>query len=701
MAFNAGLQSEPPLLAPPVRCEENSPVAIQPATPSYRAYQLLAAVTIFLGSFLLFQIQPIIAKQILPWFGGAAAIWTTCLLFFQVLLFFGYLYGHVLLSHLPERRQRFLHIALMIASLAVLPAIPAVWWKPTGGEDPIPRILALLAVTIGLPYFLISSTSPLVQGWLARIAGAGLPYRFYALSNVAALLALLGYPVIVEPSLAAHTQAMVWSALYGGFVLLCGLCTWLAPSASPAATPAASSAPAERPTSRQRNCWLLLAAFPTILSLSVTNHLSQNVAAIPFLWILPLSVYLLSLILCFESDGWYRRKIFLPLFGVMTLAAAWILLHETPNAWVKIIIPFFTLFLFVACMLFHGELARRKPGAAGLSSYYLMLSLGGAIGALLVAIGAPYVLSGNYELPIAIAVSAVAVLFFEYRRHWISDIAWTVVAVAAVAASATVVRSMKASAIVSSRNFYGGLRIVQDANSRSMVHGMVSHGTQFLDAARAHTPTTYYAPGSGVERAIESMRRPGQRVGVIGLGAGTLAAYGHPGDFYRFYEINPTVIDLARQYFTYLSDSPATIETALGDGRLTLERESPQGFDVLVVDAFSGDSIPVHLLSRESFEVYFRHLKPDGVLALHVSNSALNLVPVAARVAEASGRAAIHVHALPDDKIGRSESDWVLVALPSTFAARPSLAAAGTKPQIPPGFPVWTDDRSNLFQVLK
>ncbi len=339
--------------------------------------------------------------------------------------------------------------------------------------------------------------------------------------------------------------------------------------------------------------------------------------------------------------------------------------------------------------------------ASGISAYYLMLSLGGAIGALVVALGAPYLLRGNYEMPIALAASAVCALFLEYRRHWISDIAWAGIAVAALVSASTVVRSMQASALVSSRNFYGGLRIVEDTKFRTMVHGTVSHGTQFLDAARKRSATAYYAPGSGVQRAIEALRRPGQRVGVIGLGAGTLAAYSRPGDYYRFYELNPTVADLARHHFTYLSDSPATNEIRLGDGRLTLERESPQSFDVLVVGAFSGDSIPVHLLSRESFDAYFRHLAPGGVLALHVSNSALNLVPVAGRVAQAAGRAALHIHAMPDDATGRSESDWVLVALPSTFAAHPALAAAGGAPQIPAGFPVWTDDRSNLFQVLK
>ena len=664
---------------------------------SIGAYRLLAATTIFLGSFLLFQIQPIIAKQIFPWFGGSAAVWTICLLFFQAVLFFGYLYAHILLSHLSARHQRFLHISLMAASLVVLPAIPAVWWKPEGGADPIPRILGLLGMTVGLPYFLISSTSPLVQGWLTRIPKARLPYRFYALSNVASLVALFSYPVVVEPWFAARTQAIIWSVLYGGFVVLCGLTAWLAPGVSRAAPPTSN----EQPSTRQRNIWLVLAAFPTILSLAVTNHLSQNVAAIPFLWILPLSVYLLSLILCFESDGWYHRKLFLPLFGVMTLAAAWLLLHEAPGSWVELVIPFFTAFLFVACMFFHGELARRKPGAAGLSSYYLMLSLGGALGALMVALGAPYLLSGNYELPIALALSAVAALFLEYRRHWMSDIAWAMVAIAGLVSAATVVRSTEASALVSSRNFYGGVRIVQDATFRSMVHGIVSHGTQFLDSARKSTPTTYYAPGSGVERAIAARRHPGQRVGVIGLGAGTIAAYARAGDTYRFYEINPAVVDLARRYFTYLSDSPARIETVLGDGRLSLEREAPQNFDVLVVDAFAGDSIPVHLLSRESFEVYFRHLVPEGILALHVSNSALNLVPVAARVAGACGHAALHVHATADEKIGRSESDWVLVAQPSTFAGLRSLTAAGTVPRIPEGFPIWTDERSNLFQVLK
>ena len=653
------------------------------------------AIAIFFGSFLLFQIQPIIAKQVLPWFGGSAAVWTTCLLFFQSVLFLGYVYAHLLLTKLPPRGQFALHAVLLLASLATLPAIPHVVWKPLGTEDPILRILGLLATTVGLPYFLLSATSPLIQGWISRRPGTALPYRFYALSNLASLAALLAYPVLVEPFLSAQQQARIWSVLFALFVPLCLLCA--RPGVGPASPP--TRLPATAIPLATRLQWLTLAALPSVLSLAVTNHLSQNVAPIPFLWILPLSVYLLSLILCFDSDGWYRRAIVLPTFGLLLAVSGWVLLHETPDWSVKFVIPVFTALLFAACMFFHGELALRKPAAHSLTSYYLMMSLGGALGAVTVALGAPILLNGNYEMHVALAACALFTLLFHYRRHWSTDLAWTAVAVATVTCCWGSVRNMQNSAMLSTRDFYGALRIVEEPATRIMVHGTVSHGTQFRDPRRQLDVTTYYAPGSGVERAIHALARPRQRVGVIGLGVGTLAAYARPGDEYRFYELNPAVADQARHYFTYLANPAASVH--LGDGRLTLEREAPNHFDVLVVDAFSGDSIPVHLLSRQAVRVYLRHLRPDGVLAFHVSNSALNLAPVAGRLAQDAGLAALHIHADTDAASGRSESDWVLAAPASVLAAHPSLTAAGRSPVVPPGFPVWTDEFSNLFGVLK
>jgi len=654
----------------------------------------LAALTIFLGSFLLFQVQPVIAKQVLPWFGGSASVWTTCLLFFQSVLFFGYVYAHFLLTKLRPRNQFILHTVLLLASFAALPVIPEVTWKPLGTEDPILRILGLLASTIGVPYFLLSATSPLIQGWIARQPGAVLPYRFYALSNLASLAALLAYPVLVEPVLSAQSQAKIWSALFVVFAPLCLLC------ARPGSTPAPRAETLRATiTVFQGLQWLTLAAIPSILSLAVTNHLSQNVAPIPFLWILPLSVYLLSLILCFDSDGWYRRGLVLPVFGLLLVCSSWVLLHESPDWSVKFVIPVFTALLFAACMFFHGELALRRPAPTGLTSYYLMMSLGGALGAITVALGAPYLLNGNYETHLALAACAMFALFFHYRQHWASDLAWTAVAVATVTCCWGGVRNMQSSAILSTRDFYGALRIVDGPVARTMVHGTISHGTQFHDPKRHSEVTTYYAPGSGVERAIRAVARPGLRVGVIGLGVGTLAAYARPGDQYRFYELNPAVADQAKRYFTYLLNPAASVH--IGDGRLTLEREAPNDFDVLVIDAFSGDSIPVHLLSRQAVEVYRRHLRPTGILAFHVSNSALNLVPVAARLAEDASLAALHINVTADAASGRSESDWVLAAPAGVLTAYPSLMASGRTPVVPPGVPVWTDDFSNLLSVLK
>jgi hypothetical protein len=655
------------------------------------ADRLLFGSTIFVSSFLLFQVQPVLAKQILPWFGGSAAVWTTSLLFFQTVLFLGYAYAH-LLGRLAPGRQRLIHGCLLAVSLLWLPVIPGGSWKPAGSEDPIPRILGLLATTVGLPYFVLSATSPLLQLWLTQRRNA-LPWRFYAVSNAASLLALLAYPLLVEPLLPTRMQAMVWSVLYTVFLTLCG---WAAMRGAVGATAVRTGR--DRPAAREKLRWLVLAALPCLLSLSVTNHLCQNVAAIPFLWVLPLAVYLLSLIVCFEGGGWYHRRLFLPLHAAAMAGAAWWLLDQSPAANLVAPVAFFAAALWVWCMYLHGELARRKPEPSHLTGFYLMMSLGGALGAAAVALGAPYLLRGTYELPFALVLCGFATLMLEYRKAWWSDIAWTAAAVAALVSAMAVRSSSETQALAVTRNFYGGLRVIEKPDRRIMVHGTVSHGVQLRSDPGGRKATAYYAPGSGIAEAIARTRRSGQRVGVVGLGVGTLAAYAQPGDTYVFYEINPEVARLARRYFTFLSAPGVDVGIAIGDGRLLLEREKPRGFDVLAIDAFSGDSIPVHLLSKEAFGVYFRHLRPGGVLALHVSNTALALAPVAERVAASWQRDSRHIHATDDPQLSRSESDWVLVSsdggLPLGTPGQPAGPAARRAS-------LWTDDFSNLLEALK
>ena len=660
------------------------------------------AATVFTSSFLLFQIQPIIAKMILPWFGGSAAVWTVCLLFFQVVLLAGYLYAHCLVR-LSPRVQAVVHCTLLIASLLALPVVPSVGWKPSPEDEPTLRILGLLGASIGAPYFLLSTTSPLVQSWYSRGSGGALPYRLFALSNIASLAALLGYPVLIEPWIAARRQAVIWSLLYAGFAVLSGSLAIVASRLKPEVADSRARV-FSGPAWRVQLLWAILAGCASAMLLSVTNYLCQNIASIPFLWVLPLGVYLLTFILCFDSDGWYRPQAWLWVTGAAIAAMSWALLR--PGWGLKIVIPLFASGLFIVCMYCHGELARRKPAAEYLTSFYLMLSLGGAAGAVLVSLLAPRFFRGYYELPIGVFLCAMLVLFMVYRKWWVTDVAWAAIAIGALVSARVQIRSFESDNRVTVRNFYGSLRVVDlptrgDSDAiRAMVHGVISHGSQFLEASRRREPTLYYGRQSGIGLALRGYRRGAHKVGVVGLGAGTMATYSQRGDAYRFYEINPHVVDLARREFTYLSDCQGTCEVVLGDARLSLEREPLQGFDLLAVDAFSGDSIPVHLLSREAFELYFRHLKPDGVLALHISNTSLELGPVVQRIAESLGKQARQVTGHGNPALGTFDSVWVLVSsdastfdLPMLASARPLDARAGIH--------AWTDDYSNLFQVLK
>ena len=669
----------------------------------------LYALTIFTSAFLLFLVQPIIAKQILPWFGGSAAVWTTCLVFFQSLLLAGYAYSDWTTRKLAARRQVVLHVILLAASLASLPIIADAGWKPAGDEDPTWRILGLLSVTIGLPYFLLSTTGPLVQAWFARTFPAGTVYRLFALSNFGSLLALISYPFAFESWITTAVQSWGWSAAYVAFVALCAASAAYslrgrnAADAHEAVTVPNAGPP---PGPRDYAAWLLLSAMGAFMLLAVTNHITQDIASVPFLWILPLTLYLVTFILCFEGRGWYQRRIFIVPLLVIVGAMAWALHEERGIMDIKEAVPLNLIGLFVMCMFFHGELAARKPAPHYLTSFYLMVSLGGALGGIAVGLIAVKVFNTYYEFGLGLVVTLLIAAFVTRLMHS----AVPMLVLAAVGFTGYHVYAyigyLAKDTRVMTRNFYGTLRVKdigadgeQDA-VRRLMHGVIMHGEQYRSPGRRGEPTTYYGATSGIARAIKALDGTAMRVGVVGLGTGTLAVFGRPGDIYRFYEINPQVVDVANREFTFLGDSDAKIEHVLGDARLSMEREPPQNYDLLVIDAFSSDSIPVHLITREALAVYLRHVKPGGVIAFHVTNRFLDLAPVVKRIA---GEHDLHVALISDDAEDSdlARTDWALVTRNRAFLERPEIAQYVGEIESIPGLRVWTDDFNNLFQILK
>jgi hypothetical protein len=665
-----------------------------PATLPYAA-------TIFLSSFLLFLVQPIIAKQILPWFGGSAAVWTTCLVFFQSVLLAGYAYADAGMR-LGGRRQAYLHVALLAASAACLPILASSGWKPQGNEAPMARILLLLGATIGLPYFLLSTTTPLVQAWYWRRFRSAVPYRLFALSNFASLAALLGFPIVFEPAFDLKALAWGWSFGYAGFAVLCGVLA-LGSLNEESARPAKQAAPS--PAVPAQLLWLGLSAMGSVMLLAVTNHITQNVASVPFLWMLPLALYLASFILAFDHPRWYVRPLFVAALALALPAMG----YYVPSLRLGVAAPVYLAGLFAACMFCHGELARAKPEPAHLTRFYLMISLGGALGAVLVAIVAPLTLPGYYELGIALV--ALAALFLSRLR---GPVLWGGGAVAAATAALVVngaydyTRGIR----VMERDFYGVVRTAdhdEPVAYRAMYHGAIMHGGQLLDDAWRREPADYFSPGSGYGRVFTSLRelhphRP-LSVGVIGLGAGVLAAWMKPGDRLVFYEISPRVVDIARREFTFLADSAARTEIVLGDGRLSLEREPPRGYDVLGIDAFAGDSIPMHLITREAMALYVKHLKPDGVIVFQATNRYIDLLPVVKRLAGEFGFEAVNVADNPDEADGPqywySPTDQVVVTRNRRLLARPRLAEAARPIADRRELPTFTDAHHNLLRILK
>ncbi len=608
----------------------------------------------------------------------------------------------------------------------------AAGWKPADPQFPILHILGLLAATIGLPYFLLSTTGPLLQESFRRESGRT-PYRLYSLSNIGSLLALLSYPFLFEPRLTLHTQLLAWSAGYVVFVAGAGWCAARFSAGSQLddrglAPAAAADRAATRPPRGDVLLWLALAACGSVMLLATTNQLCQEVSSIPFLWVLPLGLYLLSFIICFDHERWYDRGTFLGLLSA-AVVMIYIVISFGTRAPLWYQLAAYSATLFICCMVCHGELVKARPAAEHATLFYLMVSLGGAIGGVLVAIVAPLVFPDFWEYHGGIWSTVVLAFITSFVRRKSRLTAqnqrlWAVcgsLAVAFVVALGINTYSNDPIAqelwLETSRNFYGVLHVNEMPDSgdgdgfRELIHGRTEHGMQFLDPEKSRWPTTYYGPPSGIglairhhpRRAADDPRQRTLRIGVVGLGCGTLAAYGQQGDSFRFYEINPEVERLSNKYFTYRQDSPARSDVVLGDARITLERElaegNPQQFDVLAIDAFSSDSIPMHLLTVECVELYLKHLKPDGLLCIHISNRVLDLSGVVQGIADRLKLPCKFVESEAEADESLYLSTWGILTTNADFLDNPDLEALFSQSSAQPT--VWTDDYGSLWQVLR
>ncbi|MGB9031163.1 MAG: fused MFS/spermidine synthase [Acidobacteriaceae bacterium] len=670
--------------------------------------RILYGATIFLGAFLLFAVEPMAAKRLLPALGGSSAVWIVCLVFFQTALLLGYLYAHWL-GRQPLRTTGALHIALLLLAAVALAFVV----QPNlskASDHPLAAIFRVLTLTIGLPFLLLASTSPLLQLWLARQRRSGVPWKLFALSNAGSLLALVLYPTLIEPHLSLVVQRKAWGCGFGIYAALCAVIAWGARKTANAGPQKPQSAAGATPSSlRSKLLWFLLPAAAAMQLCAVTSHLSQNIAAIPLLWVLPLGIYLLTFIVAFESPGFYRRWLMVRLLA-LGLAALAYMLSQTDATWpIQFSIGFFLVELFFACLFCHAETYALRPANRSESTlFYLLVAAGGAAGTTFIGIGCPLLFAANYDVAIAFLATAALALVVTWQNGWAQRLLWSVGTALLLALIIMLHIVYARSTLVEERNFYGALRVreshvpPQAETVRTLLHGTIEHGTQWFAPQFRRNPTTYYAMDSGVGLALRFCcdDRP-RNIGVVGLGAGTLAAYGKPGDRMRFYEINPAIRPIAENLFTYLRESGAQITFADGDARISLMREAPQNFDVLVIDAFSGDAIPIHLLTTQAMGVYQRQLAPDGILAFHVSNQYLDLPPEIAALAAASSLEARLVDTPPQEARGEYRATWVLVTNNAAFLAQPQVAAFARTIHARSDLPAWTDNYSSLLPILQ
>ena len=702
------------------------------------------SVTIFTSAFLLFMVQPIIAKQILPWFGGSSAVWTTCMVFFQMILLLGYWYADFVVRKLSKRSQAIFHSIVVLISLIWLPIIASDSWKPAADTEPSTRILLLLLVTVGLPYLLLSTTGPLVQAWFARCYPNAKVYRLFALSNFASLISLLAYPPLIEPHIDMHSQAWLWSGIYIVYAVLIIVSAWhsnrhevfveVPPSSAIDSTnqiananhPASSAHAAESakaPTKQDYVLWLLLATLGSLLLLSFTNHITQNIASVPFLWIVPLVLYLVTFILVFDvgssrgKSGWYSRPIFMPLlFGLLLITTYGMFEGYASTMNIYLALPLFCVLLFVACMFCHGELAALRPAAQYITQFYLCLSIGGAAGGLMVGLVAPVVFNSFVELPLALISSGLLASYVLWKTPSAAtskqrNSSWIALTLVLTGATGWFLWKESISAeetLLQHRDFYGTLRVSESDNKmtpdsfRDLYHGVISHGWQHTNESLRAKPVSYFGPGTGIARTITyyQQQEPSIRVGIIGLGIGILTSYGRETDNFRIYELVPAVIDIAKNYFWYLTGSKSKIDYFVGDGRLSLEREPSNQFQMLSVDAFSSDSIPMHLITVEALRGYKRQIREDGAIVYNVTNRLINLAPMVKLIAEQEGMQAVLIANRPTEK-DLYRTDFVVVTKNQKLIE--SLKSANDYKEIEtnPKLKVWTDSYNNLFDVLR
>ncbi|WP_194723888.1 fused MFS/spermidine synthase [Noviherbaspirillum malthae] len=727
--------------SPPV-----SPVARSVGTAA--AFQApLFAVTILLSAYLLFQVQPLISKFLLPWFGGSPAVWTTAMLFFQSALFGGYLYAHLVARLLSSRAQTVMHLALLVSAAAMATMIlPDPALKPTGNEPPGAKMLLLLSMTVGLPYFCLATTGPLIQHWFAQAFPGRPAYRLYALSNAGSFIALLSFPYVFEPRFALPDLARFWTYGFWGFALLCTIITLRTnlgrrAAASRAIVSGLATPDAlDRPTRFARVLWVLLPALASLTFIATTDHVSHDIAPEPRLWIATLSLYLLTFILCFDHPRWYQRRwiAWACLSAIAGLSGrdhipAWFGLEWdygiTEIRWIHLTA------MFLICFACHGELYQRRPAnPTYLTEYYLWMAFGGACGGLFVALLATNVFADYYEWPLCLVAGlllACSVLTSERRRNTHVTIGITLLSGVGLAGlvlywQAPLQWRTDSDAdyadirLHQSRNFYGTISVKErryrDAaadNYRVFYSGGITHGLQYLTPEKRRWAVSYYAPDSGIGETLQyaMTQKTSLRIAIIGLGAGTLATYARQADHYDFFEINPDAVAVAEQWFSNLSDCRAQRRRVIiGDARLKLEQlPDDVQYDVIVLDAFTGGAVPVHLLTREAFQTYQRHLRPDGFIAINITNGYLNLYPVVRRQAEvlAMGFRNKFQNADPDRHIRHnhafiiSNDQHYLRRYPSVNRQFHDAQGRLLREQDPnlPGIPLWTDHFSSLSPI--
>lgn len=674
--------------------------------------RLLFGCTVFLASFLLFLVEPIAAKQLLPLFGGSAAVWITCLVFFQTALLCAYLYAHWLTRH-PQWR---IHLSLIF-----LAAAGALLWafhqaNAAMTEHPILAIFSALSVSIGLPFLMLGATSPLLQVWQAQLETSGIPYRLYALSNLASLLALAVYPTLIEPNLTLKTQRLAWSCSFAAFALLTAILTWTTRTTALHSFETNTAHEEELPAPRiHKLLWILLPMAASMQLSAVTSYLTANIAPIPLLWILPLAVYLITLILAFQfpalAEKAASRSILTRLLVIMLASLGYVISKVDVTLSMTVGILFFLAELFIAGLFMHSEATALRPKRSSESTlFYLLFAAGGALGSFLIGITAPLLFRFNFDLPLTFFATAVLGLIVTWSSNWGQRLLWTTASVLMLVLVFLMNTAYQRNTPVAVRNFYGSLRVKQaiqypSAIIRTLSNGSIQHGTQIFSPELSKTPTTYYAENAGVGVALHNCcgNRP-RKIGVVGLGAGTIAAYGESGDQIRFYEINPAVAPIAHNLFTYIRDATqrgANISIVEGDARTSLAHEPPQNFDVLVIDAFSGDAIPLHLLTTEAVALYRQHLAPDGILAFHISNQHVDLEPEVVLLARAAGMRAMRVTSPINEERGEFSATWMLATENEAFFDQPEVFNRAHRPDEKPGLRLWTDDYSSLLPILR